>query len=378
MAYIGALRALKDAGVNITGFAGSSIGSLVASLVTVGYNIDELEDILLNLKMDIFKDINFNFTKDFSFSKGEAFLVWIRDLIESKYYGESYVKDQMPPVCFKHVDTELTVLSVNLTDSSYNEFSCKMTPDTEIAYAVRASVSMPGLFRPLYQGDEVIVDGDLIKSWPLWRVSPDLCPECSRILEFRLEDSPKNRKIESGLSYLNAVYNTISNFATDFIIDLYAERDKFDYIKINSTNVSVLDFILPKEEKKELIDLGYKTTLNYFTNVLPKKRKNLFDNYYEIQLILTKMLHELDKKNDVKSAYCILTELFVHLCDHKRYIDIEIYDKIVAFKNLFNKNYKISKLFFVSGYNLSGKILIVRELEQIINIVRAKTVELKA
>ena len=72
-----------------------------------------------------------------------------------------------------------------------------------------------------------------------------------------------------------------------------------------------------------------------------------------------------------------MAELFIHLCEYKKYIDVEIYDKIVAFKDLFKKNFKISKFLFVSGHSLSDKRLIVRELEQIITVVKMKTVELK-
>ncbi|GBF22822.1 putative esterase of the alpha-beta hydrolase superfamily [Candidatus Gastranaerophilus sp. (ex Termes propinquus)] len=377
VAYVGALRALLEQNVNITGYAGSSIGAVFTSLLAVGYSLDEIEHLFMNLKMDIFKDINFDFHKGFALSRGEKFLLWIRDLIESKYYGEKYVKNEMPPVKFSDLDMHLIILSINLTDSSFKEFSRTITPDAEIALAVRASVSMPGLYTPVFQGSDIIVDGDLIKSWPLWRVSPNLRPSGSRILEFRLEDVQTDKKINNGLDYLNAVYNTISGFATDFIIDLYSERDKFDYIKINSTDVRVLDFLLSNAKKQELIRVGYETTMEYFKETLPKKRKKLFENYYSIQLALTRLKHELEVKNNVKSAYCVLAEIFMHLCEHKRYIDIDIYDVIVAFKDLFSRNYHISSFLFISGYKLNDKSLVVREVEEIIKMVSKKTLELK-
>jgi len=196
-------------------------------------------------------------------------------------------------------------------------------------------------------------------------------------MEFRLEDLQQNKLIDNSLAYLNAVYNTISSFATDFIIDLYKERDKFDYIKINSPDISVLDFAINQNKKRELIDIGYEATSSYFKYFLPQKRKKLFDNYYEIFLIMEKIKHGLKESSDIKAAYVILCELFMHLCEYKRYIDLDIYEKIVAFKNLFKRNYKISKLFFISGYTLNDKTLVLLELQKIIEIISLKTEELK-
>ena len=377
VAYAGALRSLVEQDIQIVGLAGSSVGAVFSSLYVAGYSCDELEDIFINLKMDIFKDINFNFGKDFALSKGDAFYAWIRDLIESKFYGENYEKGKMEPVKFKDIEHNYIVLSTNLTDSTYKEFSKHTTPDAEVAHAVRASVSMPGLFRPVYQDGEIIVDGDLMKSWPLWRLSPSLCPPDARIMEFRLEDLQQNKLIDNSLAYLNAVYNTISSFATDFIIDLYKERDKFDYIKINSPDISVLDFAINQNKKRELIDIGYEATSSYFKYFLPQKRKKLLDNYYEIFLILQKIRHELRESSDIKSAYAILCELFMHLCEYKRYIDLDIYEKIDAFKNLFKRNYKISKFFFISGYTLNDKTLVLIELQKIMEIIDSKTAELR-
>ena len=50
-------------------------------------------------------------------------------------------------------------------------------------------------------------------------------------------------KITNSIDYLNRVYNAICGFATDYIVDLYKEKDKFDYIKINTKDTSVVDFL---------------------------------------------------------------------------------------------------------------------------------------
>ena len=47
-AYIGALKALEELDITLTGYASSSVGAIVASLIAVGYNPEELKDLLLS------------------------------------------------------------------------------------------------------------------------------------------------------------------------------------------------------------------------------------------------------------------------------------------------------------------------------------------
>ena len=310
--YTGVLKAIEELKLKITGWAGSSIGAVVATLYASGYTADEINIVFKDINMDFFKDINLSLGRDFALSKGGYFYDWIKDKIESKFYGSSYTKGKMPPVTFKDLDKEIVIFSVNLRYLNFYEFSKQQTPNAEIASAVRASVSMPGLYKPVIDGNDCLVDGDLVKCTPLWRVSNTIKNIESRILEFRLEDNETEKKITHTAGYLNAVYNAISGFATDYIIDLYKDKDKFDYIKINLPDVSVVDFMISADKKAEMAQIGYNTTKKYFMETYPKKKKHLFDTYYEIQLLLMKIKDEIEKDR-IKNAYIILMELMSFL-----------------------------------------------------------------
>lgn len=374
--YTGVLKAIEELKLKITGWAGSSIGAVVATLYASGYTADEINIVFKDINMDFFKDINLSLGRDFALSKGGYFYDWIKDKIESKFYGSSYTKGKMPPVTFKDLDKEIVIFSVNLRYLNFYEFSKQQTPNAEIASAVRASVSMPGLYKPVIDGNDCLVDGDLVKCTPLWRVSNTIKNIESRILEFRLEDNETEKKITHTAGYLNAVYNTISGFATDYIIDLYKDKDKFDYIKINLPDVSVVDFMISADKKAEMAQIGYNTTKKYFMETYPKKKKHLFDTYYEIQLLLMKIKDEIEKDR-IKNAYIILMELMSFLCENKKFIDIKIYEKIRDFKNIFKENYKISKFFFLNGYNLTDLEYTKNFNISLIKLLNKKVLELK-
>lgn len=375
--YSGAYKSLLENNIEITGYAGSSIGAVFATLAAVGYNWEETYEILSGAGFEMFIDINMDFKKELAISKGKIFLDWMREKIERKFYGDEYKKDSMPPVKFKDIKETLIIYSVDLTNLKFKEFSHLTTPDFEIASAIRASVSMPGLFTPLELEENLIVDGDLLKSSPLWRMSNTIKNLSERIIEFRLEDNQTPKKISNSLEYLNRIYNAISGFATDYIVDLYKEKDKFDYIKIDTPNVCVVDFLITQEKRKELFDIGYSTTSEYFKNFLPPKRKNLLSKYKKLLKHLLKFQKEFNKKS-LGNSYLSLCEMFVFLCEENKYLDSVVYDKILEFKDLFNKNYKQSGFLGFKNENIQNKEQINSELLDIIKIVTLKTSELKA
>ena len=371
ISYCGAYKALLENNIKLTGCAGSSIGAVFASLIAFGYSYEEVYEIMSKTGFEMFIDINIDFKKDLAISKGKIFYEWIKEQLERKYYGEIYEKDKMPPVKFCDIKNNLVIYSVDLTNLKFQEFSCKKTPDFEIAQAIRASVSMPGLFTPLEYEDSLIVDGDLLKSTPLWRVSNTIKNLDERILEFRLEDNETPKKIDNSIGYLNRVYNAISGFASDYIIDLYKEKDKFDYIKINTPDVSVVDFLMPKEKKQELFEIGYNSTKKYLIEFLPEKRKKITQKYKDLLKLLVKFQREFSKTNIINS-YLYLCEIFVFLCEEKQYMDTKIYCQILDFKENYTKNYTKINFLGIKTAVTSNKEILSKQLIEINKAITEK------
>ena len=355
-AYVGALRAMEELGINNKCFVGSSVGSILASLYAVGYTPDELEEIFDDINFDLFKDINFSFSKEFYISKGENFLEWLRDNIGRKFYGDEYVKDESKPVTFKDFKKDVVILTTDLYKSEVKVFSKKDTPDFEVAQAVRISSSMPGLLKPTEYNSSLLVDGDLSRSWPIWKVVPSLMQYDARILEFRLEGGKERRKIENTADYLNSVYTTFSNFAADHVISTYKDRDKFDYIRLDSGDVNITDFNLSLKGKKELYEMGYNTTINYFKNTLIAKKIKILPHYQKI----LKELNEI-KSYIMASKYILaknkLAELFVVIAKCRKLVDAVYFDLVLSFYEEYLNNLFIT----------FGVVAIVKEKEQMLS-----------
>lgn len=374
VSYAGAVKAMEELCIESNTIAGSSVGAIFAGLLSVGYNAEELKEIFMQVNYELFRDIHFGFGKDFALSKGEVFLDWLRELIEKRFYGESYNKDGNPPVTFASLKKNLVIIATDLTNFKYKEFSRFETPGVEIAYAIRISSSMPGLMKPVEVDGALLVDGDLQKSWPLWRLSKHLCLDDERVLEFRLEGEYQG-KGNSAINFMNTIYSCVTSLATDFIVDMYGHRDKFDYIKINTGSVVVVDFSLAKDKREELMDIGYQQTMNYFKTDLLDKKKEIVKYYREISKQLDKVKRYI-LSNKMKEAQNQLGFLYMNFCKSRKYIDLQYYDMIDDFKDNFISNFIPAPLFGI--FSLRNSKLIKSQLDLIINKFDEKIIELES
>lgn len=360
-AHVGVIKALNELGITPSVYGGSSVGSIVAALWAIGYTYEELAEIFLSVNFELFRDISFGFNTKFAFSKGEVFLNWFRELIEKKFYGEAYDKDNNQPVRFKDIKNNLVIITTNMKDFSCNEFSTFATPDFEIALAVRISCCMPGLMRAVNIDNKLLVDGDLMKGKPMWSLSKNLKNSDTRILEIRLEgtfDGSDNKPIE----YVNGMYTCMTSSETDFVRSIYKDCDNYDYLVINTGNVVVVDFNYPEDKRKQIISDGYEQTMEYFKSYLPEKKNNLCNIYLSILDYLRK-IQEYMLRSKYNAAKSVTGELFIYLSDFAKYTDTDMYNSIKDFQKLLFNNIKSGLL----GYSVcSDKRVIMDNLDSLI------------
>src|SRR5687768_9512606 len=88
--YTGALKTMEEKNVlaGIHRIAGTSVGSIVGALLSVGYTADELKEIMFSLRVETFNDGRGMFIggqrrlrKNFGWYRGEEIQAWIEKLI---------------------------------------------------------------------------------------------------------------------------------------------------------------------------------------------------------------------------------------------------------------------------------------------------------
>lgn len=231
---------------------------------------------------------------------------------------------------------------------------------------------MPGLMAPYnFEGAE-LVDGDLQKASPMWRLTDTLRNSSSRILEFRLEGTCSNLG-KNPLSYINTIYSCVTDVATDFVTELYGQNDKFDCISINTGDIFFADFNLDKESRRKLINTGYEQTMRYFKEILPTKKEKL-EKVYTKALRYLKEGYKGLKSNNVEEVQWWIGDLFILLCENKEIIDLKIYEKILELKNNLMDSIK-TVLFFHTRFK--GQRKLEKEMSEVIKLVNDRITDIK-
>jgi NTE family protein len=177
LAHIGVLQWFEDHHIPVDYVAGTSMGGLVGGLYAAGKSPRELEEIVAAQHWDViiggqtpYKDLSYRRKEDFrdyptfiqfGLKKGlslpaglnaghQISLLIDRELLP---YADLRSFDDLP-IPYRCVATDLvTGKEVVFRDGS-------------LPQAMRASMSIPGVFRPVRNGDQVLVDGGLVSNLP--------------------------------------------------------------------------------------------------------------------------------------------------------------------------------------------------------------------
>lgn len=187
LAHIGVIEALRDYGINIDYIAGTSSGSIIASLYAAGYTPNEMLRIINVNKdkvIDIDKNVGFKLlgslvSKKVSikgFIKGNSLERLLRYVLKQK--GVQDISDVSMPLAIPVVDLATGEIAyfwntLGRNDNCLIEDSSKYDDEPsyytkgDLASIVRASCSVPGVFVPKKIDDNYYVDGGVRVNTPV-------------------------------------------------------------------------------------------------------------------------------------------------------------------------------------------------------------------
>ena len=146
-AHIGVIRALAEAGINIHCVAGTSAGAVVGAVFASG-NLDTLEEIVVGFDWkQIARFFDVVFPKS-GLIDGKKVADFVRGHVRVKNIEDL-------PIPFSAVATDLaTGREVVIQDGDLIE-------------AIRASISIPGIFTPVRRDGRILADGGLVNPVPV-------------------------------------------------------------------------------------------------------------------------------------------------------------------------------------------------------------------
>jgi len=169
LAYIGALDYLVDENIiyldKINNYVGTSIGSLILFFIVIGYNIKEINEIIINLNFSkLQSEINIeNVLLNNGINDGSKFIILLKFFLKKKLNKNDITFNEL----YLKLNKNFTVIGTNYSKGEEAIFNYIKTPDMSIITAIRISISVPIIFTPVLYKDEYYIDGALTNTFPI-------------------------------------------------------------------------------------------------------------------------------------------------------------------------------------------------------------------
>lgn len=283
----GAVRAAEKYGAEFHQVAGTSSGSIIASMIAAGYKAEEMRELIIATSFASFlkRAPIFNVAligpairvllKKGLYS-GEALEHWVRQILQQK--GVRTFAD-LPKGKLKIIASDITSGKILVLPDDLAKLGIR--PESfEVARAIRMSCSIPYFFDPVLLrlppsmskrkrfSDQFlhIVDGGLLSNLPLWifdRTASGSRKKMIPTVGFQMvgKNSDKPHVIQGPFSMLQALVETMLSAHDERYIE---QSNRYRTIKIPTLGISTTQFDLSEEESLLLYESGERSGDRFF------------------------------------------------------------------------------------------------------------------
>jgi len=296
--FIGALRHLylENLHKNITHISANSIGTIIGLMIAFKLTIEEMEQILYDMKDDsnlCFIPIKnyIRFFTEYGFFSIELFMSHLTKLITKKYpeIGDDITFKELS----KKFGINLYISTTNINRCENSIFSIDDTPDISVYRASEASMSIPLLFKPIKIDGEYYYDGALTNNFPIKIFTNVPKENILGMILYTVEKPKEEIKINENINIfyiLKQIYNIFDKLRVSQVLlkELNNVDLKYYYIPDNIPKQKTINFTLNRKGVKmiltnyqieNMIFAGYESMSKYID-----KRRELYVSEYKKRL----------------------------------------------------------------------------------------------
>lgn len=276
ISFVGALSCLEKQGYIWENAAGTSAGSLIASLVCSGYTSKELKDLLININFLKFIDSDtlikktmvtkaINFFRDKGIYSGDYLEEWMDKLLKEKGITTFGDLKEKKGCILKIIASDITKKKMMILPDDLPEYGID-ADNFQIAKAVRMSCSIPFYFKPVElnhkDGVSFIVDGSLCCNYPITIFDNINTPNSTLGFKFKV----------SNISYTALGKTDPLSFLFDMAATIKSQNAEEDWLKEENIKRSILipiedvdtkEFDITKEKSLSLYRSGYRSAQEF-------------------------------------------------------------------------------------------------------------------
>jgi len=270
VSFLGAIKYLEEIDLisGVETFIGTSAGSIICSLIAIGYTYSEISYILSRINVPSLIPIDDmsidNFFTNYGFLKHDKLRKVLSVLIDKK----TKIQDISLKDVYDKYNKTLYITGSDIQNYECCYFSYKTHPEMKLVDAIIISCSIPLLFEPNIYQSEMYLDGAIFNNYPI-KFAKELY---------------SHKDVLGILVYFKRNKHSIKCLE-DFlknVIDCLLVRLQKDSVADENTVVITFDsdlYKLDNDKKIEnMISQGYKSTVDYFKLLENKKTKLILDS----------------------------------------------------------------------------------------------------
>lgn len=272
-AHIGVIKALEENGIPIDYVAGTSIGSIIGSLYAMGYTPEEMLELMLSEEFGYWQTgtvedkYAYYFKEPYPTPEFAHFSIDMSDSLQIKasFLPQSLINPIQMNQAFMALFSQATAKAGWNFDNLFVPFRCVASDiygkkavvfkNGDLGDAVRASMSFPFVFAPIWKDSIPLFDGGIYDNFPVKPMEDAFHPD---FIFGSIVATGENKPSNNAYSQLESMIMQ----KTDYEIP----EEKGMTIAFKFPDVSLLDF----QKGKELMDIGYKRTVQLIDSL--KKR----------------------------------------------------------------------------------------------------------
>jgi NTE family protein len=288
MAHVGVLKVLEKAGIPIDIITGTSIGSIVGGLYSIGYNAHSLDSLVKTLDWSyVITDRENLRNQSLSDRRKQNTYVISTDKPVGKRNKNAggFIKGKNLAELFQRLCSGYTD-SLNFSRDLPIKFACVATnimDNSEVVFhsgrlpqAMRASMAIPAAFSPVRMGDMVLVDGGMRNNYPV-----DVARKMGADIVIGITLSGKQKTADEITGTMSVVgqiidMNCVNKYEENIAItDLHINVDPRDY-STASFSAAAID---------SLVRYGEEEAMLHWDEIMALKKRIGIDETFQPKLL---------------------------------------------------------------------------------------------
>ena len=257
-AEVGVLKVLEEAGIHVDCIAGTSIGSIVGGLYAAGYSASELETMFqtqewLTLLTDRKADLN---GEPYKVKNGVTYIFGF-PIMDRNSTGFGIMKGSR----IEHmIDSMASARGCRQFDKLKIPFSCVAADlrsaeevvlmEGRLSRAIRASMAIPGIFKPVEQDGYMLVDGGMLNNLPV-----DICRQMGADIVIAV-DLQQNEQLPRKQTDLGMLTSFASIIGFGGILEWVTNRPDIQKYNVNRQKADI--YIHPNMPDADVSSFGNK------------------------------------------------------------------------------------------------------------------------